>query len=129
MMTEYENAIENMIKKYNGGYIGVDLDGTLAEHHTWIGPYHIGKPIQKMVDRVKVWLAAGMEVRIITARAEPLEDGNPDPAVITAIQNWTEKVVGQRLMVTNQKTYGLIELWDDRAIQVIPNTGDRADGK
>src|SRR6185369_3104899 len=102
-MTEYEKAIEHMKEKYNGGYIAVDLDGTLAEHHTWLGPYHIGKPIQKMVDRIKAWLAAGIEVRILTARAEPGADGKPDPAVIYSIENYCEALFGKRLIVTNQK--------------------------
>ena len=48
------------------GWIGVDLDGTLAEYHGWNGS--IGKPIAPMVDRVKRWLAEGVEVRIMTAR-------------------------------------------------------------
>jgi hypothetical protein len=32
------------------------------------------------------------------------------------------------LPVTNVKTFDIIEIWDDRAVQVIPNTGLRADG-
>ena len=27
------------------------------------------------------------------------------------------------------KDYGMVELWDDRAVQVKPNTGERVDGK
>jgi hypothetical protein len=33
------------------GWIGVDLDGTLAFYDEWIGPEHIGAPIPGMVDR------------------------------------------------------------------------------
>jgi hypothetical protein len=36
-----------------GSWVGVDLDGTLAEYHGFKGPEHIGKPIPKMVARVK----------------------------------------------------------------------------
>lgn len=31
--------------------------------------------------------------------------------------------------ITNQKDYGMIELWDDRRVQVEPNTGRRVDGR
>lgn len=54
----------------NKGWIGVDLDGTLAHYDGWKGPEHIGAPIPAMVERVKAWLAEGKEVRISTARAD-----------------------------------------------------------
>ena len=34
-------------------WIGVDLDGTLAEYHDWIGIHHIGRPITPMIERVQ----------------------------------------------------------------------------
>ena len=37
------------------GWIGVDLDGTLAEYHGWQGIEHIGEPIPKMMARVRRW--------------------------------------------------------------------------
>lgn len=100
------------------GWIGVDLDGTLAQYDGWIGPDHIGDPVSKMVERVKAWLGQGIEVRIMTARAFKADDAD-----IQAIQDWTEKHIGHRLPVTCQKDYGMIQLWDDRAVHVIPNTG------
>ncbi len=100
------------------GWIGVDLDGTLAFYGGWISPDHIGEPIAPMVARVKDWLGQGIEVRIFTARAWRAEAKD-----ITAIQDWSEKHIGIRLMVTNEKDYGMIELWDDRAIQVQYNKG------
>jgi hypothetical protein len=30
--------------------------------------------------------------------------------------------------VTREKDFAMIELWDDRAVQVVTNTGERADG-
>lgn len=102
------------------GWIGVDLDGTLAEYDHWRGERHIGNPVPKMVDRVRIWLTQGKyDVRIFTAR---VSDG--DPEVIKVIQDWTEKHLGVRLPVTNVKDYAMVELWDDRAVQVIPNTGE-----
>lgn len=103
------------------GWIGVDLDGTLAHYDGWISEEHIGDPIPAMADRVRSWLAAGQEVRIFTARV-----CNDRPA--NFIQDWTEKHFGVRLQVTNQKDFAMVELWDDRAVQIIPNTGIRADG-
>jgi hypothetical protein len=46
-----------------------------------------------------------------------------------AIQEWCLKNVGIVLPITNQKDYAMTELWDDRAVQVVQNTGERADGK
>jgi hypothetical protein len=63
-----EQQLARWAKK--GAWIGVDLDGTLAEYTVWKGPHHIGPPILVMLERVKRWLAAGVEVRIFTARAE-----------------------------------------------------------
>ena len=50
------------------GWIGVDLDGTLAHYDTWRGPAHIGEPIPKMLERVKWWVSQGKTVQIFTAR-------------------------------------------------------------
>lgn len=100
------------------GWIGVDLDGTLAQYNGWLGPDHIGDPIPKMVQRVTAWLAKGIEVRIFTARASV-------PEQIPSVHAWSLKHIGIVLPVTNVKDYGMIELWDDRAIRVIPNTGCR----
>ena len=110
------------------GWNGVDLDGTLALYDGWVSEDHIGEPIPKMLDRVIKWLSEGKEVRIMTARVSPQPGGGESRARL-AIQQWCMKHLGQILPVTCAKDYGMIELWDDRAIQVIPNTGERADGK
>jgi hypothetical protein len=52
------------------GWIGVDLNGTLAEYHGWVNECHIGKPIPAMVERVRQWLDCGVDVRIFTARVD-----------------------------------------------------------
>jgi hypothetical protein len=84
-----------------------------------------------MQKRVQEWLKEGREVRIFTARVFP--GGRVTPTelreVYDAIENWCIDVFGHGLPVTCTKDYGMIELWDDRAVQVIPNTGQRADGK
>ena len=104
------------------GWIGVDLDGTLAEYGGWQGPDHVGNPVPAMAFRVRKWLADGRDVRIVTARA-----GVPEQVAV--VEEWTERHFGQRLVVTDRKDFGMIELWDDRAVQVEPNTGRRMDGR
>jgi hypothetical protein len=100
-------------------WIGVDLDGTLArddaEGH-FLPPYPLGEPIPEMIQMVKSLLAAGVTVKIFSARA-------CDPESIPIIQAWAEKHGLGRLEVTNQKDYDLIRFYDDRAIQMLPNQG------
>lgn len=109
------------------GWIGVDLDGTLAVYEGWQGPTHIGAPVPLMLARVKEWLDDGREVRIFTARVATT-DASERAATRLAIQQWCATHVGHVLTVTCEKDYGMTELWDDRAVQVIQNTGRRADG-
>jgi SWI/SNF-related matrix-associated actin-dependent regulator of chromatin subfamily A-like protein 1 len=107
-------------------WIGVDLDGTLAEYHEYKGPASIGKPIPRMVDRVKEWIANNKNVKIMTARANP--NSSDFRASITAIRKWCKKYIGEELPVVYEKDLHMVELWDDRAIQIKLNTGIRADG-
>lgn len=104
------------------GWIGVDLDGTLAKYDGWKGEDHIGEPVPAMLARVKKWLAEEREVRIFTARVSG--DAEETAFVRKALTAWCLKHVGQDLPVTNAKDYGMIELWDDRAVQVRVNTGE-----
>ncbi len=104
-------------------WIGVDLDGTLAHYDGWVALDSIGAPIPQMVDRVKRWLKAGMKVKIFTARVNHLE-GTELAACTFAILNWCETHLGQKLDITSCKDVGMIELWDDRAVQVEANTGN-----
>ena len=101
------------------GWIGVDLDGTLAEYHGWVAGGKIGKPIPKMVARVKRWLKEDREVRIFTARVAQ-DDGTERRKIMA----WCKEHIGQELNVTNRKDHGMIELWDDRAVEVRTNTGE-----
>lgn len=103
-------------------WIGVDLDGTLAEYHGWQGIDHIGDPIKPMQDRVKGWLAEGIKVKIFTARAsEP--DAEALKAVISYIEEWCEEHLGQKLEVTCKKDFAMTDLYDDRCHRVEVNTG------
>lgn len=120
-------------------WIGVDLDGTLAYYDGWKGPESIGDPIPRMVERVVRWIAEGKDVRIMTARVAPGKAGAD--ASRAAIEEWLERHIYPscpiwfnepqqiRIPITHEKDYCMVELWDDRCVQVIPNTGLRADGK
>lgn len=98
-------------------WIGVDFDGTLAHYEKW-DDGKIGKPINRMVFRVKQWISAGKTVKIMTARAG-------DPVEVRKIKIWLKSNGLPELDVTNKKDSGMVELWDDRAVQVEKNTGRR----
>lgn len=115
----------------SGGWIGVDLDGTLAEYSGWKGASHIGAPVPAMIERVRQWLADGKDVRIVTARVS--NDGTPRRMVeaqleLVHVMEWCNAHLGTVLPVTCTKDYAMVELWDDRCVQVEPNTGRRVDG-
>jgi hypothetical protein len=127
------------------GWIGVDLDGTLFHYEKWVGWNVFGEPIAPMVERVRAWLAAKQEVRIVTARVgvplfvsttgELSFSGNlahtcrvtgtlfSDTMMVRAIQSHCLRHIGWSLPVQCHKDVNMIELWDDRAVQVVANTG------
>lgn len=114
------------------GWVAVDLDGTLAKYEGW-GDGSIGEPIPRMVERVKRLIEAGAEVRIFTARVCVVEGiGRESQMEATRefaenqrklIEAWCEEHLGKKLKVTNIKDFGMLELWDDRARQVVFNEG------
>lgn len=110
-------------------WIGVDLDGTLAHYDHWRGPGHIGPPVPAMLARVKAWLAEGIDVRIFTARICSRQTPMDHDVARQAIYQWSLRHLGRVLPVVAEKDYEMVELWDDRCVQVIPNTGERADGQ
>lgn len=114
-------------------WIGVDLDGTLAVWEDWTPWNVIGKPIQPMVDRVRAWVWQGREVRIMTARVTP-HDGEVRVCRLTGVEFTTlemREVIHEYLLqlglpmlpVTCIKDVDMVELWDDRVVQVVTNTG------
>lgn len=99
-------------------WIGVDLDGTLAVYDGWRGPEHIGEPVPAMLARVHGWLAEGRTVKLFTARAG-------DPAQLPIVRAWLDSHGLEALEITDRKDFKMDVLWDDRAVQVLENTGDR----
>ena len=95
------------------GWIGVDLDGTLAHYDEYRGDDHVGEPIMPMVERVRKMLDEGKDVRIFTAR-------KPHPA----IRKFSKENFGKILPITNIKDPHMQMLLDDRAVGVKRNTGE-----
>lgn len=103
------------------GWIGVDLDGTLAHYDNWKAQGTvIGAPLLPMVTRVRTWLQEGKHVKIFTARVSDPEEASVSRPLIEA---WCLEHLGRVLEITCCKDYYMVELWDDRAIQVEHNTG------
>lgn len=131
------------------GWIGVDLDGTLAHYDGWVSVEHIGPPVPLMLARVKAWLANGQDVRIFTARV--FYDSRADTGTVRdyaeaqlakwrerrtqadraerVIRDWCLLHIGQEVPITCVKDFAMMQIWDDRAVQIVPNTGQRADGQ
>lgn len=100
-------------------WIGVDLDGTLARLSPGSSPMEIGDPVPPMMERVQRWIAEGRTVKIFTARAAV-------PELVPPIRTWLAHHGLPDLEITNVKDFGMIQLWDDRCVQVITNTGHPA---
>lgn len=97
-------------------WIGVDLDGTLAKFSAWRGISHIGKPVPEMMARVHRWRQEGRKVKIFTARAAHEE-------YLPPIRKWLKKHKLADMEITNELDPYVMEIWDDRAIQIVSNTG------
>lgn len=113
-------------------WIGVDFDGTLAHYEGW-DDGKLGMPIPAMLARVKRWLEEGHTVKIFTARVGTtgkrnlvggVDDVDFAQEQREAIEKWCLEHIGQVLEVTATKDFLMIELWDDRAVQVHMNKGE-----
>lgn len=126
-----------MVKQQGpNGNILVDMDGTLFEYHGWTKWNEFGPPIPKMVERVLVWIAEGKDVRIFTARMPLPQDEMKDQVCYKtgemfngvmmkkAIADHCENTFGHRLRSQCFKDLNTIEIWDDRAVGVVANTGE-----
>lgn len=119
-----QEIVDNLLESSSKGdedttpWVGVDLDGTLARYTDWKGKYHVGAPIPKMVRRVKRWLSQGKKVKVLTARAA-------DKASVPAVKRWLRQHGMEGVEVTNEKDPYMTRLWDDKAVAVQTNTGDR----
>lgn len=119
------------------GWYGFDLDGTLAKYDGWKGIDHIGEPVKPMVDLIKRMHEEGKVVKIMTARVapRPSEVGeeygeqfvvNGDDVRVyahTFVEEWCAVNLGFIPEIVYQKDHLMLELYDDRVKQVVPNEG------
>lgn len=130
------------------GWYGFDLDGTLAKYDGWKGIDHIGEPVKPMVELIRRMHDEGKVVKVMTARVAPKEKPevkpnpylenhwvieSPDdmPWAVHAeawtprefIQDWCYRFLGFVPDIVYQKDHLMIELYDDRVKQVVPNEG------
>lgn len=104
------------------GHILVDFDGTLSGdpgHGKPYKPDETGPPIKAMVERVKHWLACGIEVKIFTGRVAD----DPQHIAEKAVKDWCLIYLGKELEVTCKKDANTFAIWDDRAVRVEKDTG------
>lgn len=101
----------------NHGWVGFDLDGTLAFYDGWKGPDHIGAPIMPMIAVLRAHIDAGDECKIFTARATI-------PDQVPPVKAWLVAQGLPELEVTNVKDFSMRLLYDDRCKQVRTNTGE-----
>ena len=105
------------IQSMNKGWKGMDLDGTLVKYTLGdAGKAKIGEIIPSMLARIKSWEKEGYIVKIFTARAKDSRQAEP-------IREFLKLHGLGHLDVTNEKDYEMVELWDDRAVQVVHNEG------
>lgn len=97
-------------------WVGVDLDGTLAEYEGSTQGGRIGKPRDAMLAMVRELLANGDEVRIVTARvASTVADRDWQAQQIT---QWLVSHLGEMargVKITAEKDKDMLTLYDDRA--------------
>jgi len=107
-------------------WVGVDLDGTLAYYDSKYVPGEIGPIIPAMKRVVIDLIDQGYEVKIFTARVFSDNDTQRAQEVqrnYVAIKEWLRDNGLPDLEITCVKDYMMVELYDDRAVQVEWNTG------
>ena len=116
----------NSPKLDKDGWVGFDLDGTLATYEGWKGWQHIGKPTP-LLKKAMLLMKRGVTVKILTARCSKVslaKSGITFEQMEKVIQDWTYFYTGQRLPVVTEKDCDMICFYDDSAVQVEQNTGN-----
>lgn len=104
------------------GWVGFDLDGTLAHYDGW-NDGEIGCPIEPMVGLLRDLVASGTEVRILTARVCSMAGTEGAYEQRTKIREWLTEHVGFTLPIQAEKDFDMLLLYDDRALGVVRNKG------
>lgn len=108
----------------NKGIVACDFDGTLAYHEPGYNKTgQIGEPIPLMQARIIQHLNQDDNVWIFTARVSSSHSVEEVARSKKQIEDWCQKYLGQKLMVTAEKNPKMYLFYDDKAIGVIKNTG------
>lgn len=102
--------------------IFVDLDDTLAEYTPGMNIFKIGKPIPKVVDKVKQWLLEGHTITIFTARLSLFMEETRTGFIklrgyhylVNEIDEWCKKHIGQEFEITCVKWHIVDVFIDDK---------------
>lgn len=105
------------------GWVGFDLDGTLAKYDGWKGADVIGEPIPDMVALAKEHITHGVPIKVFTARVCSQQTEETRTAAEKAITAWCHKHLGTVVPITAEKDYMMMDLYDDRCHRVEINTG------
>lgn len=97
-------------------WVGVNFDGVLARIPG-------EQPVAPMVDLVKRWIDAGLDIRIVTARVASTHQPAWRDEQRGVIERWCQQHLGIVLPVTAEKDFSMICLFDDSCVQVERNTG------
>lgn len=107
---------------YTEGWVGIDLDGTLAAWgKSWDG-WSIHEPIAKMVEKIHWLVENEIPWKIFTARVGH-GDNSWNQGQRQLIQYWCQEHLGCVPEVTATKDHYMVVLWDDRAWNVVMDTG------
>jgi hypothetical protein len=108
----------------NKTWWGFDVDKTTFVDHGGKGGA-IGEPIKGMIRRIKHFLRTGRKVCIVTARVHPSEPDREEQ--VLTVSRALDAVLGpemaSKIDIRCDKDRHMIDLYDDRAKQVIPNKG------
>lgn len=104
------------------GWVGFDFDGSLAKYVEGQGN-ELGEPLQSLLAVLRDLLEQGVECRIVTARVSSKQTVEERLRQRGLISEWLHKHVGEGLAITAEKDYGMLLLYDDRAVTVEHNTG------
>lgn len=101
----------------NKAWLGIGLDGTLAEESGTGAGGPIGAPVHNTVQRLKDWTDyRGLTVKVLTPRAAT-------EAGAQAVREWLSRHNLPALEVTAKKDLNMVEMWSAHCVQVISNTG------
>jgi hypothetical protein len=106
-------------------WFGFDIDKTAFVDEEGSRGGAIGEPVQGIIRRIKYFLRTGRTVCIVTARVNPREPDWQAQSVI--VHNALVAALGEemanQISIRCDKDRHMIDLYDDRTKQVIPNRG------